>query len=84
MIQYLMILLIAATCAPVEDSTVGMSGPLPLVFPSSMPMAAQMISDILSDDDTWRAGIDAFLRNSSTNISFQDYVNGSNQTKLIA
>jgi len=40
-----------------------------------MPPAAQMISDALGEEDAWRAGIDAFLNN-STNLT--------NQTGLIA
>jgi hypothetical protein len=81
MMQYIILFLLLANVSTDADAALG--GLSPVVFPTAMPSAAQMISDLLSDDDTWRAGIDTFLRNSSTNISFQDYVNGSNQTKLI-
>lgn len=40
----------------------------PLVFPAQMPPAAHIISDLLSEDDAWRAGVEDFLNN-STNLT---------------
>lgn len=73
MINCIFIVAIILSCTgPLQDLEVHYS---PLVFPAQMPPAAQMISDALGEEDAWRAGIDAFLNN-STNLT--------NQTGLIA
>ena len=56
------------------DGNMSMAGELPVVFPSQLPVAAQIISDVLGEELSWRAGIDAFLMNNS---------NLTNQTELI-
>lgn len=64
----LLVFLINLTYSPVSDGSLGMSGQAPLVFPTTMPPAAQMICDVISEELVWRAGIDAFLNN-STNLT---------------
>lgn len=74
MIRCILILLFAInmTYPPVGDGACGVSGQIPLVFPNAMPPAAQMISDVLSEELSWRADIFNFLNN-STNLTNQTH-----------
>lgn len=72
MMQYI-ILFLLLTNASVDGNAL-VAGVAPLVFPTSMPPAAQIIRNVLNEEITWRAGVDAFLNN-STNLT--------NQTELI-
>ena len=72
MIQYLMLFLLLTNAS--VDADAAMGGLSPVVFPTAMPSAAQMISDVLSEEMSWRAGIEGFLNN-STNLT--------NRTNLI-
>ena len=71
MIQYIMLFLLLANTS--TDGNMSMAGELPVVFPSQLPVAAQIISDVLGEERSWRAGIADFLNNS----------NLTNQTELI-
>lgn len=42
----------------------------PLVFPNQMPPAANLLCNLLEEEDAWRAGALDFLNN-STNLSLQ-------------
>jgi hypothetical protein len=66
MIQYLLLILLL-TNTSIDDS-MAVAGDLPVVFPSQLPVAAQIICDVLGDEISWRAGVDAFLNN-STNLT---------------
>lgn len=70
----ILVMLVNLTYSPAGGGAHDLSGQLPLVFPTAMPPAARMISDVISEEVAWRAGIAAFLNN-STNLT--------NNTKLI-
>lgn len=72
--KFVIFLALMLLTAPSLAGDLVICGRYPLVFPAQMPPAAQIISDVLSEDEAWRAGIEAFLNN-STNLT--------NQTGLI-
>lgn len=72
MMQYIILFILISNASIDTNSACGYGSPL--VFPTTMPPAAQMISDVLSEELAWRADIFNFLNNST---------NPTNQTKLI-
>ena len=72
--KFVIFLALMLLTGPALAGDLAICGRSPLIFPAQMPPAAQIISDVLSEDETWRAGIADFLNN-STNLT--------NQTELI-
>ena len=71
LLEMMLVLLLTNTSI---DGNMSVAGELPVVFPSQLPVAAQIISDVLGEELSWRAGIDTFLMNNS---------NRTNRTELI-
>lgn len=66
MIQYLLLILLLTNTS--IDDNMSVAGDLPVVFPAQLPVAAQIICDVLGEEISWRAGIADFLNN-STNLT---------------
>jgi hypothetical protein len=66
MMQYIILFLLLTNTS--VDGNASVAGAAPLVFPTSMPPAAQIISNVLNEEISWRVGVDAFLNN-STNLT---------------